>query len=160
MVEATDLIKLEIFDAFVKKELEELATVTKRKSCKKKDKIYQQGDRANHLYIITGGLISLVEFQPGNKIGIVFEERGRGQIFGCASFMKPRIHTLTAMCVEDAEILVIETDKFLDLFERDTDVGYKFLKKVNHIYFGLLYKLVKQQLHEMKIPVIITTVPK
>ena len=75
MVEATDLIKLEIFDAFVKKELEELATVTKRKSCKKKDKIYQQGDRANHLYIITGGLISLVEFQPGSKIGIIFEER-------------------------------------------------------------------------------------
>jgi len=160
MIEASDLIKLELFDVFLKKQLEELATVTEKKNYKKKDKIYQQGDRANHLYIIIKGLVSLVEFQPGDKVGIVFEERGRGEVFGCASFMKPRNHTLTAMCVEDSEILAIEADKLLDLFEKDTDVGYKFMKKINQIYFNL-YKFAKSQLHEMmKVPSIITSVPK
>ncbi|MFC1813044.1 Crp/Fnr family transcriptional regulator [Thermodesulfobacteriota bacterium] len=159
MVEASDLIKLELFGVFLKKQLEELATVTEEKNYKKKEMIYQQGDRANHFYIITRGLISLVEFQPGDKVGIVFEERGQGEVFGCASFMKPRNHTLTAMCVEDSEVLVIETDKLIDLFEKDPDVGYKFMKNINQIYFDL-YKFAKRQLHEMmKIPVIITTLP-
>jgi CRP-like cAMP-binding protein len=158
MVEAGDLIKIELFGVFLKKQLEDLATVTEKKNYKQKDKIYQQGDRANRLYVIIKGLVSMVEFQPGDKVGIVFEERGPGEIFGCASFMKPRNHTLTAMCVEDCEVLAIETDKLLDLFEQDTDVGYKFMKNVNQTYFDL-YKFAKQQLHEMmKVPSIITTV--
>jgi len=160
MVEAGELIKLAIFDVFLKRQLEELATVTEKKSYKKKDIIYQQGNRSNHLYVITKGLVSLVEFQPGDKIGIVFEERGRGEVLGCASFMKPRNHTLTAMCVEDSEILLIEIDKLLDLFEQDTDVGYQFMKKINQIYFDL-YKYSKRQLNEMmKVPSIITTFSK
>ena len=160
MVEAGDLIKLELFNVFVKRQLEELAIIIEKRNYKKKNKIYQQGDSAGHLYIIASGLISLVEFQPGNKVGIVFEERGRGEVFGCASFLKPRIHTLTAMCVEDSEILAIETDKLLALFEKDTEVGYKFLKKITQIYFDL-YKFAKHQLHEMlKVPTIITDLPK
>jgi len=159
MVEASDLIKLELFGVFLIKQIEELATVTERKKYKKKEMIYQQGDRANHFYIIIRGLVSLVEFQPGNKVGIVFEERGRGEVFGCASFMKPRNHTLTAMCVEDSEFLVMETDTLIDLFEQDTEAGYKFMKKINQIYFDL-YKFAKRQLHEMmKVPAIITTLP-
>ncbi|MFC1489569.1 Crp/Fnr family transcriptional regulator [Thermodesulfobacteriota bacterium] len=159
MVEASDLIKIELFGVFLKKQLEELAAVTEKKKYKKKEMVYQQGDRANHLYIITKGLVSLVEFQPGDKVGIVFEERGRGEIFGCASFMKPRNHTLTAMCVEDSEILVIETDPLIDLFEQDPEVGYKFIKNINQIYFDL-YKFAKRQLHEMmKIPAIVTALP-
>ena len=159
MAEVSDIKKIELFNVFSERQLEDITAFSKKRNYKKKENIYKQGDRANCMYTITKGVVSMVEFQPGDRVGIVFEERGRGEVFGCASFMKPRTHTLTAMCVEDSEVLAIETDKLLDLLEQDTEAGYKFMKKINQIYFNL-YKLAKSQLHEMmKIPAIVTGLP-
>jgi CRP-like cAMP-binding protein len=109
--------------------------------------------------VVINGLVSLNRFEPGEKIGISFEKREKGELFGTACFMKPQEYTLTAVCLRDSEVMAIDAGKLLKLCESDPELGYKFLREVAKTYFER-YKLAKRQIHEMvKAPTIITALP-
>ena len=73
--------------------------------------------------------------------------------------MKPQEYTLNAMCMEDSEVLAMDADKLFDLFQKDYQIGYLFLKEIATVYFER-YKSVKRQLYEMvKTPAIIMALP-
>jgi hypothetical protein len=53
----------------------------------------------------------------------------------------------------------MDADKLFDLFQKDYQIGYLFLKEIAKVYFER-YKSVKRQLYEMvKAPSIITALP-
>jgi CRP-like cAMP-binding protein len=159
MVEVNDFKKLDIFNVFSEKQLAELVEITETKAFKKDAHVYERGKRADHIFVVINGLVSLNRFEPGEKIGISFEKREKGELFGTACFMKPQEYTLTAVCVSDSEVMAIDADKLLKLCEADPEVGYKFLKEVAKTYFER-YKLAKRQIHAMvKAPTIITALP-
>lgn len=159
MVEVNDFKKLDIFSVFSEKQLAELTEITERKKIKKGVHVYERGKRADHLFVVINGLVSLNRFEAGEKIGISFEKREKGELFGTASFMKPQEYTLTAVCVSDSEVMAIDANKLLKLCQDDPELGYKFLREVAKIYFER-YKLAKRQIHEMvKAPTIITALP-
>lgn len=159
MVEVNDFKKLDIFNVFSEKQLAELVGITETKAFEKDAHVYERGKRADHIFVVINGLVSLNRFEPGEKIGISFEKRERGELFGTACFMKPQEYTLTAVCMSDSEVMAIDADKLLKLCEDDPELGYKFLKEVAKIYFER-YKMAKRQIHEMvKAPTIITALP-
>ncbi|RZB38561.1 MAG: hypothetical protein SRB2_00309 [Desulfobacteraceae bacterium Eth-SRB2] len=159
MVEVNDFKKLDIFNVFSEKQLAELAEITETKTFEKGAHVYERGKRADQIFVVTKGVVSLNRFQPGEKIGISFEKREKGEFFGTACFMKPQEYTLTGVCMEDSEVLAVDADKLLNLCEADPDLGYKFLKEVAKVYFER-YKIAKRQIHEMvKAPTIITALP-
>jgi hypothetical protein len=51
--------------------------------------------------------VSLRKIDPERDIGISFENRGRGELFGTACFMKPQEYTLNAICMEDSEVMAM-----------------------------------------------------
>lgn len=159
MIEAGNLKKLEVFKAFSKEQLEELSKITDEKAFKKGDVIYKRGSRANAIYVVIKGMVSLNRLEPGESVGISFEKREKGELFGAACFMEPREYTLTAVCNKDTEVVVINADKLFSMFERDPQMGYKFIRQVAQIYFER-YKIAKRQIHEMvKTPTLITALP-
>jgi len=159
MVEVNDFKKLDVFNVFSENQLAELAEITERKKFNAGAHVYERGKRADHIFVVINGLVSLNRFEPGDKIGISFEKREKGEFFGTACFMKPQEYTLTAVCTEDSEVLAVDADKLLNLCEADPDLGYKFLKEVAKVYFER-YKIAKRQIHEMvKAPTIITALP-
>jgi CRP-like cAMP-binding protein len=159
MVEVDEIKQLEFFNVFSQEQLEELSKITEKRIYKKGALIYQRGYVANHIYIVNKGLISLNRLEFGEKIGISFEKREHGELFGTACFMEPQEYTLTAVCMEDSEVMVLDTDKLFEICERDPELGYKFIKEVAQIYFER-YKVAKRQIHEMvKTPTIITALP-
>jgi CRP/FNR family cyclic AMP-dependent transcriptional regulator len=159
MTKPDDFNKFDFFNAFSKDQLAVLAKVTDKKSFAKGTEIYKEGDRANNIYLVTKGWVSLRKVDPEKDIGISFENRGRGELFGTACFMKPQEYTLNAVCMEDSEVLAMDADKLFDLFQKDYQIGYLFLKEIAKVYFER-YKSVKKQLYEMiKAPAIITALP-
>lgn len=154
-----DFKKFDFFNAFSEDQLKELAKVTEKKAFKKRAEIYKEGDRANHIFLVTKGWVSLRKIDPEKDIGISFENREKGELFGTACFMKPQEYTLNAICMEDSEVLAMDADKLFDLFQKDYEIGYRFLKEIAKVYFER-YKSVKKQLYEMvKAPAIITALP-
>ncbi len=159
MVEVNDFKKLDIFNVFSEKQLAELVEITETKTFEKGAHVYERGKRADHIFVVTKGMVSLNRFEPGEKIGISFEKREKGEFFGTACFMKPQKYTLTGVCLEDSEVLAIDADKLLKLCEADPDLGYKFIKEVAKVYFER-YKIAKMQIYAMvKAPTIITALP-
>jgi len=159
MVEVSDFNQLEIFSVFSEEQLDELSIITEETSFNKGDRIYEKGNRARYMFVVLKGLVSLREISPGDEVGIAFEKRERGDFFGSASFMKPQEYTLTAVCLQDTQVLAIDADQLFDLCEEDSNLGYKFMKKIAQIYFAR-YKVAKRQIHQMvKAPTIITALP-
>lgn len=159
MVQVDEIKQLEFFNVFSQEQLEELSKITEKRNYEKGALVYQRGYRADHIYVVIKGLISLNRIEPGEKIGISFEKREQGELFGTACFMDPQEYTLTAVCMADSEVMVLDTDNLLEICERDPELGYKFLKEVAQIYFER-YKTAKRQVHEMvKTPTIITALP-
>jgi len=159
MVKVSDFSKFDMFSVFSDDQLAELSKITEKKSFKKGAQIYQEGDRANQIYLVTKGLVSMNKIAPGEKVGISFEKRERGDLFGTACFMKPQEYTLNALSMQPTEVMSIDGDKLFELFQKDPDLGYKFMKEVAKIYFER-YKIAKRQIHAMvKAPTIITAQP-
>jgi CRP/FNR family transcriptional regulator, cyclic AMP receptor protein len=159
MVDVSELKKFEVFSVFSDKQLQELAKISEKKTYKVNSHVYEHGDRAKYLFVVSKGLVSLRELKPGDQIGIAFEMRERGELFGAACFMKPQQYTLTGVCLEDSEVLAIDADKLYDLCESDAEVGYKLMKKIAMLYFER-YKHAKRQLFDMvRAPTIVTALP-
>jgi len=135
MVNVNDLIIFYLFSTFSEEQLEKLAEITERKTYKKHAHVYERGDRAKHLFLVSKGLVSLRRFDYGDKVGLAFETRKSGEIFGVASFMHPQHYSLTAVCVEDSEVMAIDADKLSYLCEKDPAVGYKLMLKIAQVYF-------------------------
>ena len=131
----------------------------KRKATRIHDHIYERGNAAKHLFVVKKGLVSLRRIDPGDEVGIAFETREPGGLFGAASFMKPQEYTLTAVCLEDTEVMAIDADKLFELCEKDPAVGYQLMLKIAQIYFER-YKTAKRSLHDVvRTPTVITALP-
>ena len=154
-----DFKKFDFFHAFSEDQLKELMKVTEKKIFKKGSQIYKEGDRAIQIYIVSRGWVKLRKIDPGKDIDISFENRGKGELFGAACFMKPQEYTLNAFCMEDSEVIAMNADDLFDLFHKDYQIGYLFLKEIAKVYFER-YKSVKRQLFDMvKAPATITALP-
>jgi CRP-like cAMP-binding protein len=159
MVEASELAYLRVFDLLSDEQLEKIAKVTEKKFVKMHDHIYERGNAAKHLFVVKNGLVSLRRIDPGDEIGIGFETREPGELFGAASFMKPQEYTLTAVCLEDTEVMAIDADGLFELCEKDPAVGYQLMLKIAQIYFER-YKSAKRSLHDVvRTPTVITALP-
>jgi len=159
MVEASSLKDLGLFSVFSEAHLEELAKITEKKTYKRHDHVYERGNPARHLFVVSKGLISLRRFEPGDDVGIAFETRDPGTVFGAASFMKPQEYTLTAVCIEDSEVMAVDADKLAELCKNDPAVGYELMLKIAQIYFER-YKIAKRNLYGMvQAPTVIAALP-
>ncbi len=159
MVEINDFKKFDRFNVFSEDQLAELVKITEKKTYEKGTQIYKEGDRANHIFLVTMGLVSLRKIDPGDKVGISFESREKGEMFGTACFMKPQEYTLNAICTQDSEVMAMDAEKLFDLFLKYPEMGYKFMKEVAKVYFER-YKIAKKQIHAMvKAPTIISALP-
>ena len=159
MVAASEIAYSKVFDLLSDEQVEEIAKITEKKSYKIHEHIYERGNSAKHLFVVKKGLVSLRRIDPGDEVGIAFETRTPGELFGAASFMKPQEYTLTAVCLEDTEVMAIDADKLFELCEKDPVVGYQLMLKIAQIYFER-YKIAKRSLYDMvKTPAVITALP-
>jgi CRP-like cAMP-binding protein len=159
MAEVKELAKFDMFKPFSQSQLEEIAKITQKKTFKRNAHIYERGKPAKELFVVSKGLVSLRRIEPGDKVGIAFESREPGTLFGAASFMQPQEYTLTAVCMENTEVLAIDANKLFKLCEKDPNLGYRMMLKIAQIYFER-YKTAKRNLYAMvHTPAVITALP-
>ena len=159
MVEAKELAKFYLFSILSNEQLEVIAGITDKKTYRKHTHIYERGDRAKHLFVVNRGLVRLRQLEQGDDVGVDFETRKSGELFGAASFMHPRHYTLTAVCIEDSEVMAIEANKLFELCQTDPAVGYRLMLKIAQVYFER-YKIAKRSFYEEEqAPTVTTALP-
>ena len=159
MAEIGELRKFDLFNGFSDKQLSQLAQLTTKKNFGKGQVIYNEGDPAKHVFLVEKGLVSLRRVEPGKLVGIAFENRDGGELFGAAAVMQPREYTLTALCLEETEVYAIDADRLGKTFELDPQLGYGFMAAIAQVYFER-YKSAKRWLYQMvQAPALITALP-
>ena len=96
--------------------------------------VYRRGERAEYLYIILAGQVSLR--LPGKKgVSVLVDELGEGAMFGSCVCLDLDTYTVTAQCTEDSRLLKVEAQVLKKLMDEDLQMGYALQKMISKTYF-------------------------
>lgn len=100
-------------------------------------KLFKEGDAAEHLWYVIEGQVDLRFELPDQRSSHpertissieVQHQNPEAKVMGWSCFIEPYKMRLSAYCVTDrCRIIRIPRTAMLALFEKDTDMGYKFL---------------------------------
>ncbi len=79
--------------------------------------LFQQGDPASHFYILNKGRVKLTIGETGPAVYIA---RHTGEIIGWSSLIGRDVYTASAECLEESNLVKIESKNFLKILEKDS----------------------------------------
>ncbi len=105
-------IECTFFECFTEEEMAELRKFMEKRTYKAGSVVYGHGEPAVSMFLVVKGMVSLKEMKAGPEAeSIIFQICRPGDLFGTAPCLKPQYYLLTASCLEDSDIIVIDNDK-------------------------------------------------
>src|SRR6185369_1200948 len=103
--------------------LHRIAALGKPVSCAAGETIYDVGDKADDIYIVVSGQVEHA-LSPGAHARRPLKLLGAGDVFGWAALLEKFPHRLAkAVCKENAELVRINGNELLRMFEAEPDTG-------------------------------------
>jgi CRP-like cAMP-binding protein len=97
--------------------------------------VYERGTKADYLYTVLDGEITLR--LPGKGgLSVVIDQVRKGDLFGSCICFQRDSYALTAQCAKDSELLKIESTALKDLMDKDLRMGYALQTRISAVYFG------------------------
>jgi len=121
-----DLAEVDLFKLLDENELAELASVIDSETVSAGQIIFNAGELGDALYIVRSGEVELfVRDTAGQKIVLTTSEPN--DIFGELSMLDERPRSATAMALEDTELLLLDREDLLLLFQKQPDAALNML---------------------------------
>ena len=131
-----DLAEVELFELLDDNELNDLAAVIDSATVRMGETIFNAGDLGDSLYIVRSGEVELsVKDTAGQKIVLTVAERN--DLFGELSMLDERPRSATAISLVDSELLLLDRDDLLLLFQKQPDAALNMLAAMS----GMLRKV-------------------
>jgi DNA-binding response OmpR family regulator len=126
----------EKFDSLVKRAMESGAaslTSDKREVCsfKKRHILYSEGQRPKNVYFIISGKVKLYKTNEDGK-KLITKIYGQGDFFGYTAMIDAVHFKDNAEILEDAELMLIPKQEFLDLITNDLQIAGQFIRIISH----------------------------
>lgn len=99
----------------------------KYKSFKKKQTVYNEGDYAIGLFMVTSGKVKTYLLNEDGK-ELITGIHGEGDFFGYLALMQDSSQVDCAEALEESEITIISKEEFLKLIYRHPDISKKFIE--------------------------------
>ena len=153
----TDLAQVRLFELLDENELGELASVIDSMSVPAGQIIFNAGDFGDALYIVRSGEVELyVKDTAGQKIVLTVAEEN--DLFGELSMLDERPRSATAMTLMDTELLLLDREDLLLLFQKQPDAALNMLaamstmlRKVDRLLQTRVSRNVNEEMDE-KLP--------
>lgn len=87
-------------------------------SFKEGDKLFSNGDDANHFFILLKGSVLLQHGDTGPK---VYVARKPGEIIGWSALISRDAYSASAKCLEDTSLIKMEGKTFLETLEKNSN---------------------------------------
>jgi signal-transduction protein with cAMP-binding, CBS, and nucleotidyltransferase domain len=153
MLDRHNLQSHEIFKHFKSRQVDKLFDSSEVIKFKAGEQVYKKDSKATHLYIVLKGQVTLR--LPGTeKFSVVIDELAEGSIFGSCICFDIAHYALDAYCVEDSELLKIDSITLKQLMDEDLLMGYTVQTMISRIYFQrYIDTMTKLQNIVMNIPI-------
>lgn len=123
--------QLSVFNKLKDEELQEL---DEHKGCgfyRKNQIIFSEDSHANGLYCINKGKIKVYQSTPEGRDQIIRFAK-EGDVMGYRALLSGESFSASAMALDDATICFIPQQKLMELMERNTELGMKFMRLLCH----------------------------
>lgn len=134
MITSEALAGFDIFKDVSSDTLKEIASISDTINIGKGNFVFREGEKADKLHLLISGSIALrvnltsrPDFVTVSFINIPY------QTLGWSGVVSPNHYTASAFCEEDAELLVIPSDKFLQILDVHPEAGYKIMLRITQI---------------------------
>lgn len=124
-----------IFAGCTGRELTEIANVALKIGVTAGESIFTAGSPADHLFIVLDGSVAL-RFQVSyleEKRNITLDRKSAGEAFGWSVFVEPSLYTLSAVAVEQSELMKIRKQDLDCLCAGNHHLGYVIMKNISEI---------------------------
>ena len=99
------LSQISIFGGVTESQQNEIFSRLETGAFKKGEYVFEKGDEPTHIYIVKSGSIEL--FFPDHEVIIEKKRLGVGEILGQVAVMSIHQHTISAVALEDSELIVL-----------------------------------------------------
>jgi CRP-like cAMP-binding protein len=137
MIGGERLRNVEIFQGLNGEELEIAAPFCQEETVPEGVTLCQEGARADKLFILEEGTVSL-RFSRGGNCAI----KAPGRILGWSFLVPPNRYTASVMTIAPCKLLVIKSPDFYNLIHKDTKVGLKIMDNLAKVVASRLKAFV------------------
>jgi CRP-like cAMP-binding protein len=124
----------ELFGLLTPKEVERLSNASGIVKLKKGEKFYSEGVPASNLFVLLNGKVELRRPTKGGLSFLVDDVLGGG-VFGVSSLTGGERYLLNAECVEDSEVLKVESRVLRNILDENPAAGYATQRRISQIFF-------------------------
>jgi uncharacterized membrane protein len=130
--DAAMLAKNELFEQLTEDDRQQLAKVVDRRDLAAGTTLFQAGEPGESLFVISHGEVELfIKDTAGQKI--VLTVARDGEIFGELALLDRGARTATAIALVDTELLELDRDDLLLLFQKTPEAAVRLLAAVGHM---------------------------
>jgi len=155
MFSAKDLEQFPIFQGLDQSLLSNIAKICSKRTYPAGEVCVAEGAMAEFLFLLVEGEVRLERKLPQKWL----EYSGEGQrlvhtlkpkhIFGWSSIVEPGVHTATARCSQETEVVVINGKELLKILDNQREESYIFMKRLATVIALRLLDTSNALMHEM-----------
>lgn len=128
------LVSQDVFGFLRPEQLSVLSDAADVIDFKEGDTVYYHGKKAEHMYVVLSGEVSLR--LPGKGgISVPIDEATPGVMFGNCQCFDIQTYSTTAQCTRDSRLMKIEASVLRRLMDEDLLMGYAMQRRISEIYF-------------------------
>ena len=150
MISLDFLKDVDIFKGVNEKQLVPILETASRTSLKAGNRIFEEGEDANHIWIVSEGRVDLRFDLPGHRASTEISTIASVSVketVGWSSFVPPYKYRLSAYCAGySSEVLQVEKEQLVDLMDDDYHMGYMIMRNLATIISSRLHQLQKAAL--------------
>lgn len=126
----------------IQRDVKTLTENKKVKKIRKKDLLFNEGDSANFLYLIISGKVKTFKSNNFGKEFII-DIHKEGDFLGYFDILEDSAHRVSAMAIENSEIVAIPKQDFCNALYSNSDITMKFVKMMSQQFSEVEDKLLK-----------------
>ena len=135
MVTISVLKEFAFFKGFNDEQLDKLSILASEENFLAGTHMYKNGSVAKSLYLIKEGKIVLYidNYMGPHKppMQVTVDMISSGEAMGWSAVVQPYIYTLSALCIDDAKTIVLDSVSLRKLMDEDNALGFKIMQAVS-----------------------------
>lgn len=120
-----------------------ISDASERMTCKPGELVYEKGDKAEDIYVVLDGEVTL-RLPDNGGLNLVIDHLGKGALFGGPLGHKRRAYALSAQCTQKAKLLKIDVGVMKKLMDRDERMGLYLQRHIANAYFNRYVDTMKK----------------
>ncbi len=119
-----------LFAGLDEEELQEVDRITRFRTLKRNDLVFQEGQKANGFFLLCQGRVKLYKLSVEGKEQLLHVVHP-GETFAEATMFEGSIYPATAQAMDDSRVLFIDKNWFLALLKKHPEIGLRMLGNIS-----------------------------